>query len=156
MPDTTNESLRIHVQKTQESFEVVHDNEFPRLAVGTFFFVIDITALGNDLYVPTSVASGKKPAGFIYQIEGTAAGSIVTTDIKCVGEGITQIVLGTIQYTKIPAGMTATFRIRVEMKGRLSEEYRVYITQIHYKLDPADARYEKSVEEISSDTLRFK
>lgn len=91
----------------------------------------------------------------MYQIEGTAKGSILTTDISCKGDGITQVTLGTLLYCKIPQGMTASFHIRIEVRGQLGKSYLVAIRQINYKLDPGDARYQKSTQDIRARVLKF-
>ena len=124
--------------------------------MGEFFQKLDISAVGGDVYIPVSIASGKKTTGFIYQIEGTAKGAISTTTIECDGEGITQITLGTIVYSKIPVGKTATFRILIVTKGQMKKEYRVVINQINYKLDPGDARYVKEQVQIGTKFVQFK
>src|SRR3954466_1362613 len=98
------DELRIRVQDTKESFKRTYVADGPDPVLGRFTFILDITALLGDLYIPLSVASGKKPTGFIYQIEGTVPGSLSTTDISAKGDGILQITLGTIVYCHIPAG----------------------------------------------------
>ena len=147
--------LVVDVRDTKESFRRTRVPDGPDPIVGKFSFVIDIAAVAGDVYLPVSIASGKKPTGFVYQIEGTVRGFISTTDISCTGEGITQITLGTIVYCKIPKGMTATFRIRVEMKGQVGKSYRIVIRQIQYKRDPGDARYQRSPQDIRTKMLKF-
>lgn len=123
---------------------------------GQFTLQLDIIALQQTIYIPTSLASGKKPTGFVYQIEGTAPGMISTTDISCKGEGIAQVTLGTLLYTKIPQGKTASFRIYVDIEGSLNKTYKVVINRINYKLDPSDARYKKFDVDIATKELKFK
>lgn len=123
---------------------------------GQFTLYLDIIALQETLYVPLSIASGKKPTGFVYQIEGTGQGLISTTDISCKGDGVTQVTLGTLVYVKIPQGKAATFRIYVDMKGSANKEYRVVIARINYKLDPSDARYKKFDADLATKTVKFK
>ncbi len=147
--------LKIRVQKKQGRFKRIRNPKGPDGGVGEFFLLVDITAVKEAVYIPLTIASGKKPTGFIYQIEGTAEGAISTTDISCKGEGVTQITLGTILYAKIPKGMTATFRILVEMRGKANKAYKIVITRINYKFDTSAARYEKLLSEISSTTLKF-
>lgn len=152
---STQTHILVKVRDTKESSRRERDPDGPDPVTGKFWFDIDITAIEKDIYLPLSIASGKKPTGFVYQIEGTAQGSILTTDIKCKGSGITQITLGTLLYCRIPAGMTGTFSIRVEMRGQLGKSYRVAIRQINYKLDPGDARYQKSSQDIYAKMLKF-
>jgi hypothetical protein len=125
------------------------------IGTGMFMLLLDITALNRDVFIPVSVASGKKPAGFVYEIEGTKEGTLSTTSIKCEGEDISQITLGTIVYCKISATKTGTFRIVVETQGKLGGEYKVVINRIDYKYDPSDARYMKLVSDFSSETAKF-
>lgn len=148
-------AIKVKVQKKQARFRRVRDANSPHAGVGEFFLLLDVAAPKEDVYVPISIASGKKPVGFIYQIEGTKEGSISTTTISCSGAGVTQITLGTLLYAKIPAGKTATFRILIEMRGKTGSEYGITIVQINYKRDLAAARYEKFLEPISGKTVKF-
>lgn len=148
-------AIRVKVRKKQARFKRVREPKGPDTGIGEFFILLDITATKESAYVPLSIASGKKPTGFVYQIEGSKEGAIATTDISCSGAGITQVILGTIRYAKIPAGKTATFRIQIDMKGKVGSEYGVALTRIHYKLDPSDARYQKYEGTIAGKPLRF-
>ncbi len=150
--------LRLHVAESQEHFTKVLDAEGNASGMGHFFLRLEVTALIETVYIPLSIASGKKPTGFVYQIEGTGESGIVTTDISLrdVKESsVTQILLGTIAYVEIPKGMTATFQILIDMNGKIGREYVIAITRIDYKHNPSDARYQKYVEEIRTDTLKF-
>ncbi len=126
------------------------------IGAGEFFLLVDITAVSEAIYIPLSIASGKKPTGFVYQIEGTGEGIISTTTISVKGDGVTQVTLGTILYAKIPAGKTATFRILVEMRGQLGKAYSIVINRIQYKFDANEARYQKTPQEIKTKTLKFR
>ena len=152
---TTEKHLLISVRDTKGSFKRKHVPDGPDPVTGKFWFTIDIKAASKDIYLPISIGSGKKLTGFMYQIEGTAQGSISTTDISCRGEGVTLITLGTIIYCKIPTGASARFRIRVEMRGQVGKSYRIAIHQINYKLNPSDARYQKSILDIHTKMLKF-
>ena len=154
-PPTSDEFLRFKIQKSQARFERIRNPSGSDTGHGEFFLLLDITAVKETLYIPISIASGKKSTGFVYQIEGTAVGSISTTDISCRGGGITKITFGTLLYAKIPKGTTASFRILVEMRGKVGKEYTIVINRIHYKLDPRDARYKRFNTEISSKRVRF-
>lgn len=151
----TNNHLLIRVRDRKENVKRTKVDDGLDPVTGKFWFTIDITAALQDIYFPISMASGKKPTGFVYQIEGTAQSSISTTDISCRGEGVTQITLGTITYCKIPKGMTAEFRIRVEVRGQIGKLYRIVIYQINYKLNPSNARYQKSHQDIHTKMVKF-
>lgn len=152
----TGEPLKVRVGKSQGRFKRVRNADAPDFGIGEFFLLVDVTALDKTVYLPISIASGKKTTGFVYQIEGTATGTLVTTDISCKGAGITQVTLGTILYAKITKGATATFRILVEIKGKVGKEYRIVLSRIHYKYNTSDARYERYLNEVSSRTLKFR
>ena len=147
--------LIVDVKESKRSFKRIDRPEGPDQVLGTFSFIVDITAASGDIFIPLSIASGKKPTGFVYQIEGTAEGEIVTTAISCRGDGVTQITLGTLLYCKIPSGMTATFRIRIEIRGKVGKSYRVVIHQLHYKRNTSEARYLKYSSDISTKMLKF-
>lgn len=149
-------AIRVRVEKKQARFKRVREAKGPDSAIGEFFLLVAVTALENDVYIPVSIASGKKPTGFVYQIEGSTEGTISTTAISCGGAGITQVTLGTLLYSKIPAGKTATFRILIEIRGKIGSEYGIVINRIHYKLDPSDARYGKFEDDIAGKVLKFK
>jgi hypothetical protein len=149
------ESLLVDLKKYNQNFSRVRVPDGTDIGLGNFNLNVDITAVKEDIYIPVSIASGKKPTGFVYQIEGTKPGSIKTADISCKGEGVTQITLGTIVYAKIPRGLTATFRIRIQIQGKIMASYRVVIREIRFKFDPSDARYKVSPVEINADMIRF-
>ncbi|KND47115.1 MAG: hypothetical protein AB199_01645 [Parcubacteria bacterium C7867-004] len=152
---TPSANLLVDVQDIKRSFRRTYVPDGPDPVIGKFSFILDITAPTEDIYIPVSIASGKKPTGFVYQIEGTVPGLISTTAISCEGDGIAQITLGTIVYAKIPKGLTSTFRIRVEMRGKVGKSYTVAIRQINYKRNPSDTRYQKSLQEIRAKMLKF-
>lgn len=147
--------FEVKIEKNQARFKRVRIPNAADEALGEFFLLLHITALEAAVHIPLSIASGKRPSGFVYHIEGTSEGSISTTNISCSGEGVTQITLGTLVYAKIPKDTTAIFRILIEMKGRMGKTYGIVINRIHYKHNPSDARYLKYLEEIPSKTLRF-
>jgi hypothetical protein len=115
-----------------------------------------VTSKQGEVYVPLSIASGKKVTGFVYQIEGTGVGSLATANVEGKGVGVTQVTLGTLRYAKIPLEKTASFRIQVEMKGKIGKEYSALIHQINYKLSATDARYKKFLGGVSTRTLEFR
>jgi hypothetical protein len=144
------------VKESQARFKRVHNPPGNDTGVGEFFLLLDIIALQEAVYIPLSIASGKKPSGLVYQIEGTAEGKISTTDISCSGEGVSNITLGTLLYAKVPMGKTATLRLLVEMSGKPGNEYKIVINKVNYKLDPSDARYKKFNTAIATKVLKFK
>jgi hypothetical protein len=147
--------ITVKVQKSQSRFKRIKNPGEKDTGQGDFFLLLDITATNEAVYIPLSIASGKKIVGFIYHIEGTGEGTIYTTDISCSGDGVTKITLGTLLYAKIPAGHTASFRLSIKIMGKTSKEYRVAINQISYKLDPSDARYKKLDTDISTKSVKF-
>lgn len=122
---------------------------------GDFFLEVNVTSKQGDVYVPVSIASGKKQAGFMYQIEGTAPGIIFTAGVKVRGEGVSQVTLGTILYAKIPAGKTAGFEIRVTIRGKRGMRYKIVITRFNYKLNLSETRYRQYLKEMYSKEISF-
>ena len=147
--------VAIKLVKSQARFKRVKKKGERDSGIGEFFLEIDVTAGTNAIYIPLSIASGKKATGFIYQIEGPAEGNISTAEVTSRGDGITKITLGTILYTKIPAGKTASFRVLIEITGAINKKFKVVITRINYKLSPSDARYVRYEEPLSSKEIRF-
>lgn len=152
---SSDEFISVKVQKSQARFERIKNPGASDTGRGEFFLQLDITALKEAVYIPLSIASGKKQTGFIYQIEGTGEGVIETTDISSKGDNVTKITLGTLLYTKVPAGKTASLRLVIEISGRISKEYRVVVNRINYKLDPSEARYKKLDMQLSTKLLKF-
>jgi len=147
--------IEVKVKKNQARFERVKKKDTDDKAVGKFYIEIDITAKEENIFIPISIASGKKTAGFMYQIEGTAQGSIATADIKVRGEGVTQVTLGTLLYAKIPTGKTASFEIRATTRGAFGKTYKIVFTRLNYKLHLTDARYQQYLKEIYSESVKF-
>lgn len=150
-----NPYIEVKVKKNQARFQKITKKGEEDKAIGKFFVEIEITAKQQEVFIPVSVASGKKAAGFMYQIEGTAPGSIVTTDIKTRGEGVSHVTLGTLLYAKIPAGKTATFLIYATIRGKFGKQYKIVFARLNYKLHLTDARYQQYLKEIHSDSVLF-
>ena len=91
----------------------------------------------------------------MYQIEGTAAGTVTATDLKVRGDGVSMVTVGTLLYVKIPTGATALFRIQVGIKGSFGKSYKVLITRINYKLDLNEHRYHQFLKVVNSDSVKF-
>ena len=147
--------IDVKVKKNQSRFQRIKKKGEEDKAEGKFYIEIAITAKEQEVFVPVSVASGKKTAGFMYQIEGTAPGSIVTTSVKVQGEGVSQITLGTLLYTKIPTGKTAVFRIQATIRGAFNREYKIVFARLNYKLQLTEVQYHQYLKEIHSDTVSF-
>lgn len=147
--------IDVKVKKNQARFEKIKQKDADDKAVGKFYVEIDITAKEENIFIPISIASGKKTAGFMYQIEGTAPGSIATADIRVRGEGVTQVTLGTLLYAKIPAGKTASFEIRATTRGKMGKVYKIVFTRLNYKLNLTDARYQQYLKVIHSESVKF-
>jgi hypothetical protein len=141
--------------KNQARFERKKTKDEPDVGVGHYFMALDMTAKKQVVFVPLSIASGKKPAGFSYQIEGTGESAIARADVFVRGDEVTQVTIGTIVYAKIPVGSTATFRLQATMRGKIGKTYRLIIYRINYKLAVTDARYRQYQKEIHSDSLKF-
>lgn len=145
--------IDVKVRKSQSSFRGTKPKNHGDSVVGNFFMKVDITAKQGDVFIPISIASGKKIAGFMYQIEGTAEGSVATADIAVRGEGVLQVTVGTLHYAKIGAGQTALFEIRATVRGRYGKSYKLVFTRLNYKLSVADARYQQYLKELHSEKV---
>lgn len=147
--------IDVKVKKNQGRFKKITKKNEDDKATGNFYFEIAVTAKQSDVFFPISIASGKKTTGFMYQIEGTAASSIVSTSIKVQGEGVSQVTLGTLRYAKIPTGKTASFKIQVTIGGKFNKQYKIILTRLNYRLLLTDARYQQYLKRIESKSVRF-
>lgn len=144
----------INVQKTDAHFyRLKKQKDSDDLGLGKFLLLVDITPHKETLYIPVSIASGRKSAGFIYQVEGTAS-STATATIST--KGAVTVTSGTISYCKILPGKTATFKIFTEVTGAEGKKYTVVISRINYKLNPNDLRYRRFLTEIHTKVLKLK
>lgn len=150
-----NDYLTVKRTLNQSRFEKIKKKGEPDKAVGHYLLMLEVTAKTDTVFIPLSIASGKKQTGFIYQIEGTGDSSIATAKVKCRGEGITQVTLGTIVYAKIPPLKTAEFNIQISIRGKMGKVYKFLIHRINYKMAATDTRYRQYSKEIPSDTLKF-
>ena len=151
-----NEHIRVAIEKSQARFIRVKNPKGADTGIGEYLLSVAITAKDTAVYLPVSIASGKKTTGFVYQIEGTAVGSIATAGVSARGEATTLVTLGTLLYCMIPPSTTSVFRIQVEIKGKIGKTYKVFINQINYKLHPSEARYKRFGEGVGSKSLEFK
>ncbi len=145
--------LDVKVKKNQSRSVRVRQKGVADTATGKFYLEVAITAKQGDVFVPVSVASGKKVAGFMYQIEGTAPGSLASTELKVRGEGVTHVTLGTLRYAKIGAGKTALFLLQATIRGSFGKTYQFVIVRLNYKLDVHEARYQQYLKELRSDKV---
>lgn len=91
----------------------------------------------------------------MYQIEGGAAGSIIGTEMKVRGEGVSQLTVGTLLFAKIPTGSTASFQIQVSITGSFGKTYKIVFTRLNYKRKLTEQRYQQYLKELHSDTVKF-
>jgi hypothetical protein len=147
--------IEVKIKKNQARFEKIKQKGVADRAVGKFYIEIDILSKEGAVFVPISIASGKKTAGFMYQIEGTAEGLLATAEIKVRGEGVTQVTVGTLHFAKIPFGKTASFEIRATIKGESGKSYKVVFTRLNYKLNLSDIRYQQYLKEIHGESVKI-
>lgn len=147
--------IDVKTGKNQARFERIKKPGEVDRALGKFYVEVHITAKQEAVYVPLSIASGKKTAGLMYQIEGTSEGRIATAHIKVRGKGVSQVTLGTLLYAKITAGATAEFQIHIMIRGNFGKTYKIVFTRINYKRRLTDARYEQYLKEIHTDSVKF-
>jgi len=155
-PQVGDAHVRVEVVESHAYYFETHDGTGKTTSHGQFNLRLALTARSGAVYVPTSLASGKKPTGFVYEIEGTGEGSINTASLSLEGNDSTQVTFGTLEYTKIPQGKTARFDMIISIVGSWGNVYRILINRINYKLDPTDTRYKKVVVQIGSTELTFK
>ena len=147
--------IDVKIKKNQAHFEKIKRKGEEDKAVGKFYIEIDVTAKQGNIFVPISIASGKKTAGSMYQIAGTAEGRIATADIKIRGEGVSQVTVGTLHYAKIPTGKIASFQIQATIRGAFGKTYKIVFTRLNYRLSLTDVRYRQYLKEIPSDSVKF-
>lgn len=147
--------LEVKVKKNQARFERVKKKGVPDKALGHFFLRIDVLAEQTDIYVPLSIASGKKVAGVMYQIEGTDTGAIERASLEVRGEGVSQITVGTLIFAKVPKGKVGSFEVRATIRGSFGKTYKLVFTRLNYKLALSDMRYQQYLKEIHSEAVKF-
>lgn len=149
-------SVLVLPQKLDAHFSEGYDKDHTdKIGRGRYFFQLDVTAEKETVYIPVSIASGRQSTGFIYQIEGTdeAKGS---ASINGRGDGVTTVTSGSIIYFKIPPGKTVSYRIVIEVTGKLRGEYRAVISRVNYKFNTNEPRYRRFVVEIGTKSVKFK
>lgn len=147
--------ITVKTKKNQARFERVKVEGEKDKAFGNFFMEVDITTKAETAFIPLSIASSKKPTGFMYLIEGTGEGSVTSAEVSVRGERITQVTIGTLLYGKIPPATTARFRIKATIRGKLGKTYKITINRINYKLTLTDARYQQYLKPLSSDDIKL-
>ena len=148
--------IEVKVVDKRASAARIKVEDGPDKGFGQFRLELLITAKTEDVYIPLSIASGAKTAGFMYMIEGTAPGSIKTAEVKCKGEGVTQVAVGTLLFAKIPATHSATLVIAIEIRGKIAETYGVIISRINYKTSLTNARYQQYLKPLLSKTVELR
>lgn len=148
--------IAVKVKKNQGRFKRIKKKGTADKAEGSFYIEIDITAKQSDVFIPVSIASGKKTAGFMYQIEGGAEGSVATANVQVRGDNVSHVTVGTLIYAKIPKGNTASFEIRSTIRGSFGKSYKLVFTRLNYKLHLNETRYQQYLKEIHSNTVIFK
>ena len=151
--------MTVRVVRTQSHFykdKLPRQEEYAGKGLGVYFMLFEITAGPDALYIPISIATGRKSAGFLYVVEGTGVGTPTVALLGKGGKDVTTVSSGTIVYTKIPQGKTATFVVNAEVIGQVERSYRVLVSTISYKTNPNDLRYKKFQVDIGTDTLLFK
>ncbi len=151
----TETSMTVVVKKNKAHFKRVRANKDTASVLGSYLLYVSITAKTNEIFVPLSIASGKKTAGFMYYIEGTAPSSVASAEVEVGGEGVLVVTIGTIRYVKIPPGKSATFVLKVVVRGRYGEVYKIIISKIHYKLFLHEVRYRLFEKTLPSVLLKF-
>lgn len=149
------EYITVKVEKNQARYERSHALGAPKVGVGKFFMLITVTAKKQEVYVPLSMASGKKTAGLMYHIEGTGEGVIASTSIDASGADVSQITIGTLQFCKIQPGATATVRVQVTTRGQAGKSYRIIISRLNYKLSLSETRYQQYLKPLPSKSVKF-
>ena len=148
-------AIEVRVKKNQGRFERIKKKGAEDKAVGKYYLEIAVTALQREVFVPISIASGKKVAGVMYLIEGTGEGSLATASVKARGEGVSHVTVGTLVYAKIPKGVTALFQLQATIRGRFGKHYRLVIVRLNYKFNVSDARYQQYLKEIPTEKVLF-
>lgn len=142
--------ISVATKKSQSRTERIPEKEGRDRATSHFYIELAITAKKDPVYIPLSMASGKKVAGFMYIIEGTSKGTIAQAEVRVPSNDVAHLTIGTLQYVKIPKGVTALCEMRVSVRGFYRESYKIIINRVNYKLSPTDVRYEHYLKEIHS------
>ncbi len=151
--------MSVRIVRRQSHF---YKNKLPKVAeyagkgLGTYFLLFEIVAGPDALYIPISIATGRKSAGFLYVIEGNGTGTPTALIQGKGGKEISTVTSGSIVYTKIPAGKTATFIMNAEIVGELDRSYKIILNTISYKTNPNDYRYKKFQSDLGTEMLMFR
>jgi hypothetical protein len=149
------EYVKVKLGKNQGRFKRTKDAAGENIAEGHFYIEILITALLDPIFVPLSVATGKKVAGFMYHIEGTGEAAIRTTTIAVKGADISHVMIGTIRYAKIPPAKSALFQVQVQIRGSFGKTYHIVFSRINYKRSVHDQRYRQYTQQLESRRVTF-
>ena len=147
--------IEVKVKMNQARFQRVKKKEAPDRALGHFFLRFEVLAEQADIFVPLSIATGKKVSGLMYQIEGTDTASPVEASLDVRGEGVKQVTVGTLVFAKVPKGKTGVFEVRATIQGSVGKTYSLVFTRLNYKLALTEARYQQYLKEIRSKSVKF-
>lgn len=147
--------IEVKVKKNQGRFRRATQKGVEDKAVGEYYLEIMITAKQSDVFIPLSIASGKKVAGFMYHVEGTAEGSLATTELTVRGDVVSQVTIGTLRYARILGGTSAEFQIKASVRGRSGKAYQIVFTRLNYKTNLQETRYRQYLKEFRSSTVKF-
>lgn len=118
--------------------------------------MIEITAKKFDVFIPLHSFWQETRGLYVPNRKVPGKGKIATADVTVRGDGVSQVTLGTLLYTKVPTGKTALFRIQATIRGKLKgQTYQVTINRINYKLTLSDVRYQQYLKPIMSDSVKF-
>lgn len=154
---TTTPPVGVSLKKSTGSFKKLNNEDgSDDSGEGKYMLQIAVAAGSDDLYIPVSIATGRKSNGLIYQVEGSERAESTAT-VSCSGENSVVVTSGSLSYCKVPKGMTVSFKVLVSVVGELKEEYRVVLGHINYKLNPSDLRYKKFLlKDIRTKLLKFR
>jgi hypothetical protein len=147
--------IEVKVTRKRAHFERVRRAEAADRVLGHFSLQIEVLAEQADVYIPLSIATGKKVAGMMYRLEGTGAATPEEASMTVRGEGVVHVTLGTLVFAKIPQGSHALFAVRVTIAGVAGKTYTLVIARLNYKLHLTDVRYQQYLKEIRSDAVRL-
>ncbi len=151
--------MTVRVIRTQSHFyksKLPSQEEYKGKGLGTYFLLFEITAGPDALYIPISIATGRKSAGFLYVVEGDGTGTPTALIQGKGGKEVSTVTSGSIVYTKIPGGKTAAFIVNAEIVGTTEHSYRIVVNTISYKTNPNEYRYKKFHTELGTDSLVFR
>lgn len=150
--------LSIRIIRSQSHYyetKLPRQEEYRGKGLGVYFLLFEVIAGLDAIYIPLSIATGRKSAGFLYVTEGDGKGVPSVALVSEGGEGVTTVSSGSIVYVKIPQGRSARFRMNGEIIGTEGVGYRILLTVLSYKTNPNDFRYKKFLIDLGTELLSF-